>query len=243
MWRCLPACAGAAGSPLPLRRPHHEHPPANERAGTGLGEGGESAERSERKAWTRAVSANLLEDAGVAMLPVEVMEKLLPHYQREYRELSDNWIAVERKAQGTCVVAGALLSGALAIIGNSRYTVAPPLYLGFALFAALVFVAAVFAFRALKVSEQTLPPSGDFLRDLAWERMNGGAPDWTDQYQQESLHQQVAHWDTACKDLATSVSRKGSAVASSHAWLLAGAAVALLLITAICLSLWLGIAS
>ena len=174
----------------------------------------------------------------MAMLPVDVMEEPLPQYQREYRELSENWTAVERKAQGTCIVAGALLSGALAIIGNSRFSIPQPLYLVFAGFAILVFVSTVFAFRALKISDQTLPPSGDDLRDLAWARMNGGASDWREHFKQESLHKQVEHWDQACKDLAASIGKKGNAVARSHAWLMAGALLALVLIAAICFSLW-----
>lgn len=172
------------------------------------------------------------------MLPVDVMEGLLPHYEREYNELSQNWIAVERKAQGTCIVAGALLSGALAVIGNERFAIPQPLYLLFAAFAALIFVSTVFAFRALRISDQTLPPSGDCLRDLAWERMSLGASGWEDQFKQESLHKQVVHWDQACKDLAAAIGQKGNAVALAHAWLMAGALAALMLITAICVSLW-----
>lgn len=175
----------------------------------------------------------------MTMLPVDVMEELLPHYEREYNELSQNWIAVERKAQGTCIVAGALLSGALAVIGNERFTIPQMLYLLFAVFAALIFVSTVFAFRALRISEQTLPPSGDYLRDLAWKRMRPGAADWEQQFKQESLHTQVVHWDQACKDLAAAIRQKGNAVARSHSWLMAGALAALMLISAICVSLWL----
>jgi hypothetical protein len=48
------------------------------------------------------------------MLPCYIMEFLIPHYEREYNELSANWVAIEKKAQLSGVVAGALLSGVLA---------------------------------------------------------------------------------------------------------------------------------
>lgn len=174
----------------------------------------------------------------MARLPSDVMETLLPHFEREYKELSANWAAIEKKAQLSGVVAGTLLSGVFALIGNQRFFLPQFFFLFFPAIAILLFVSAVFALRAIRISDETLPPPGEKLRDLAWKHLGIGNSDWVEDFKRECLHQQVIQWDQACKDLAKSTARKGHAVKLAHAWLLAAAAIALLFVLTSSVVLW-----
>lgn len=174
----------------------------------------------------------------MTQLSCDVMETLLPHYEREYKELCANWNGIEKKAQLAGVVAGALLSGLLALMGNQRFVLPPPLYLLVPVIAALLFVSATFALHAIRISDETLPPPGEKLQRVAWLYLKRGSPDWAEDFRKASLHMQVVQWDQACRDLAQSTARKGAAVKRAQALLLAAAAIALLFVTVLSLALW-----
>lgn len=162
-------------------------------------------------------------------LNADVAKLIVPIYEREYKELCDNWSSLERKAQLAGGVAGAVLTGGLAVLGNERFTLPSQLIFATPIVGAFVFIALVCSLRALWVSSETLPPAGDDIRKLAWE-LKDATPST---FEVESLHIQLIHWDTACRDLLKSINRKAGWVTAAQRWLLVTAMGLLLLIAGI----------
>jgi hypothetical protein len=166
----------------------------------------------------------------MAYLPNEVGLDLLPTYEREYKELCDNWASLERKAQLTGGAAGALLAGVVAFLGNPRFQVPRMFYVFFAAIGIALFIAGLYALAALWVSDETLPPPGEKLRDLAWELKHDTPEHWVADYRREVTHKRVVFWDQACKDLHKSNQRKGRYVRNAQGWLVGAAGVAMLFV-------------
>lgn len=199
------------------------HPEAMDAAGTGEPRrpalGGQNADSGRR-------------------LPVDVARSIIPIYEREYRELSDNWTTIERKAQLSAAAAGTILTVGLGFLGNERFSL-PGIYnLAFPLAAVGVAGALLAALGALWVTDETLPPAGEDLRNLAWEVSPAGMIVDPDHFEIESLHLKLVHWDTACKDLHSSLARKGSRVRCAQRFLLGTALVFLTVVGGVGILEW-----
>ncbi len=156
----------------------------------------------------------------MSRLPINVATKLIPIYEREYTELSQNWASVERKAQIVGGTVLALLTGGLALVAKSIASQPAFVVFALALLAIALSVAGYFSAQALNVSDETLPPPGEKIRAIAWEEKRDDIDVWTTEFEAEAMHQIVINWDQACKDLKTSVDKKGDSVAKAHCWLI-----------------------
>jgi hypothetical protein len=166
----------------------------------------------------------------VTNLPSEIALDLLPAYEREYKELCDNWASLERKGQLTGGAAGALLAGVVAFLGNPRFQLLGGFYVFFALIGIALFVSGLFALRALWVSDETLPLPGERLRGLALELKHDAPQHWVTDYQREAAHMRVVFWDQACKDLHKSNQTKGRFVRLAQGWLAGAFGIAMLFV-------------
>ena len=156
----------------------------------------------------------------MSRLPINVATKLIPIYEREYTELSQNWASVERKAQIVGSTVLALLTGGLALVAKSIASQPAFVVITLALLAIALSVAGYFSAQALNVSDETLPPPGEKIRDIAWKKECGDSEIWATEFEAEAMHQIVINWDQACKDLKKSVDKKGESVAKAHRWLI-----------------------
>jgi hypothetical protein len=163
-------------------------------------------------------------------LPSEIALDLLPAYEREYKELCDNWASLERKAQLTGGAAGALLAGLVAFLGNPRFQMLGGFYVFFALVGIALFISGLFALRALWVSDETLPLPGEKLRALAWELKHDAPQHWLTDYRREAAHKRVILWDQACRDLHKSNQKKGRLVRYAQGWLAGAFGIAMLFV-------------
>jgi hypothetical protein len=167
---------------------------------------------------------------GMTELPVEITLDLKRVYEREYRELCENWTSLERKAQLSGGAAGALLAGVVAFLGNDRFNIPTHLYLLFPVIGVALFVSGAFALAALRVSDETMAPPGEKLREIAWDARSDDMTAWIAAYTPRAAHREVVMWDQACKDLHRSNGRKGASVRRAQLWLLVAAGVALLFV-------------
>jgi len=166
----------------------------------------------------------------MAELPVQIALDLKRVYEREYRELCENWTSLERKAQLSGGAAGALLAGVVAFLGNDRFNIPTHMYLLFPVIGAALFISGAFALVALRVSDETMAPPGEKLREIAWDARSDDTEAWIAAYTPRAAHREVVMWDQACKDLHKSNGRKGASVRRAQLWLLVAAGFALLFI-------------
>jgi hypothetical protein len=168
----------------------------------------------------------------MARLPKKVMKQLRPVYEAEWKELSSNWDAIERKAQLAGGAAAALLTGLLGLAGSERLRMPGSLYWILAAIATVLFISMSCSLAALWISSQTLPPPGEMTRKLAWQLQAADPDSCAQKFAVESLHQQIVEWDQACKDLHTANEMKGTRVLWAQTALVLAGALTLALIVA-----------
>lgn len=163
-------------------------------------------------------------------LPKETLEQLRRVYEREYKELCDDWQSLERKAQSVGAVAGAVVAATSAVsVGTAtidsdvlRYLLMPlVLFLFGAGFASL---------KALHVVSVTSVPPGEKLRRRA-RRLHCEAPSASAAtYETELEHLEVGFWDQACTDLHRANQAKADWVKRGQLLLLGALGIAVLVV-------------
>ena len=163
-------------------------------------------------------------------LPSAVAADTIAAYRREYTELTDNWARIETKAQGTAVVAGALLSAMVALLTSDRVRVPANLYVFFPVIALLLFMCTFRSWQAVRIADTTLPSPGDLVRDFA-VAAHGQSPVPTYQaFREFALEAQIASWSEACSDLHAATIKKAETVLAAQSWLLAAGGFAMVFV-------------
>lgn len=162
----------------------------------------------------------------MSRLPTAIANDLVDSYEREYKELCENWLSLERKAQLSGGVVGALLAGVISFIGGQKTAPSTLTTFLIALVSAFLIASAYCSLSGLRVSTETLPPPGEKLRAIAWAERSDEKATWIDNYTVEAANKRVVLWDQACRDLHQSNEIKGGLVRRSQALLLAAGVAA-----------------
>lgn len=161
-------------------------------------------------------------------VPQATTELLIPIFEREYKELSENCSTLERKAQVTAAVCGGLLSVVATLLLQPNDLMVGIIRLMTALVAIMIGVAAIYALGGITVEWKTIPAPGDEMRART-RRLVTRYPSITeDTLRRNILHHTLRSWEDACEDLLRTNNRKAHQLKCSHLLLqFAGFAIAL----------------
>jgi hypothetical protein len=92
-------------------------------------------------------------------------EAILAAYEREYRELADNWKQIDQKSYWLIAANGLLIAGCFGLVGKVSLSSFGRLALLLATIFLLISIA--FCFLALRVRDASLPVEGDVAAEIA----------------------------------------------------------------------------
>ena len=165
----------------------------------------------------------------MSRLPTQISIDITTSYEREYKELCDNWISLERKAQLSAGACGALLAGLISFIGGLKTAPTTVTALLLALISMSLLVSALCSLFGLRTSTETLPTPGEKIRAIAWSLKSEDEAKWIQDYIVEAAHKRVVFWDQACKDLFSSNEAKALFVGRSQTFLVVAGVLAAIL--------------
>jgi hypothetical protein len=92
-------------------------------------------------------------------------EAILAAYEREYRELADNWKQIDQKSYWLIAANGLLIAGCFGLVGKVSLT--PFARLALLLATIFLLISIAFCFLVLRVRGASLPVEGDVAAELA----------------------------------------------------------------------------
>jgi len=153
---------------------------------------------------------------------------LIAIYTREYQELAENWSTLEKKAQLTAALCGALLSFSATLLFGKDSPIIGVVRVMTIGVSVIIAISAIYALRGIAVQTTTIPAPGDDVH-FRTRRLVTRYPDISEQLLADNIeHHLLKSWEDACKDLNETNNRKALELQSSHSLLqFAGLAIAL----------------
>ena len=142
-----------------------------------------------------------------------VLEQAVESYREEYRELAQDWHALDTKAQGSIAVAGIFLAGTFAFIRNLTATDATGFLVLLVVTVIALLAAVLFGILALRIREVLVPPLGEQYKTLVDDLARAGDLDTNDDRFTNFLNDECGRWHEAGAR-ATSTSAVASACAT-----------------------------
>ena len=170
----------------------------------------------------------------VALSPQELAKDVLNSYRDEYKDLADNWKALDTKAQGTGAIAGVFLAAGFAWVRDlpAEFLSWQRGFLAFSL--AFLALSILFALFALWVRTIPSPPLGEVVKVLTDDLLPALQGDESAQRATAFVNDQVELWRTTNTSVFGKSQRKGHwVICSQNSLFLAAGALALLAIASV----------
>ncbi len=133
-------------------------------------------------------------------LAFRFLEVALASYRDEYRELAEDWRALDRKAQGTVAIAGIFIAAALAFLDAVPIADAVTTML-LAIAVTALATSVVFAVLALRIREVRSPPPGDRITVMARDLSAPEEPKTDISDVVGFLNEQIEQWRPVNRDV------------------------------------------
>jgi len=142
-----------------------------------------------------------------------VVEKVIESFLIEYKELQEDWKALESKAQGMIAIVGIFIAGAFAYVGEIKEdTIIGERLLLLTIIIGLV-SSVILSIISLKVREMFGPPIGGFLNQITSHLLHEkNAAAFAEVYR-DYLDEQVKRWEIVNENV-----RAGNDVKASYLW-------------------------